>query len=414
MAAKVKWDRGAWWVVTHYQGKRKRKRVGPTNADKREATNIAKKINASMALGTFAPDSEAEKPIPCDQELRRWHATYVATMKPSYDVLTKGHIEKHLIPHFGSQDLGELQESHILGFVQAKLSEGLSPKTIHNVLSTFRRVCTLLEREGRIRRNPAIRIGELMRRVQRATSEEAPEVDYWTRGEVETLIEVAREHEPRFAPVLSLLFATGMRRGEALGRRWSDVDLDRRVLSIRRAIVRGALTSPKSGRVRKIRMTDALASELFDLLAERRQETLGRGWPEVPEYVFCSEVGTALDERNVTRVWARIRRRAQKRGVRPLKLHCARHTWATFALQAGKSIRWVADQLGHADPALTLRVYAHAMAEEEHDLSFAEFGGPGRPYTAPRVNEESEEARNPLKTVARREAFEPPTLRFEA
>src|SRR5262245_29169246 len=47
-----------------------------------------------------------------------------------------------------------------------------------------------------------------------------------------------------------------------------------------------------------------------------------------------------------------------------------------------KSVRWVADQLGHADPALTLRVYAHAMREEETDLSFAEFGGPGRPYTA--------------------------------
>ncbi len=48
-------------------------------------------------------------------------------------------------------------------------------------------------------------------------------------------------------------------------------------------------------------------------------------------------------------------------------------------MEAGKSVRWVADQLGHADPALTLRVYAHAMREEEPDLSLAEFGGPGRP-----------------------------------
>lgn len=61
------------------------------------------------------------------------------------------------------------------------------------------------------------------------------------------------------------------------------------------------------------------------------------------------------------RVWQRVRRKAQKQGVRPLKLHCARHTWATLALQAGKSLRCVADVLGHADPALTLRVYAHAM-----------------------------------------------------
>ncbi len=46
-------------------------------------------------------------------------------------------------------------------------------------------------------------------------------------------------------------------------------------------------------------------------------------------------------------------------------------------------MKWVADQLGHADPALTLRVYAHAMKSEEKDLSFLDFGGPGRPYTAP-------------------------------
>jgi hypothetical protein len=77
--------------------------------------------------------------------------------------------------------------------------------------------------------------------------------------------------------------------------------------------------------------------------------------------------------------------------------------WATFALHAGRNIRWVADQLGHSDPALTLRVYAHAMRNEETDLSFAEFGDPKRPYTAPRIETELEEAANYLKGMARRE-----------
>ncbi len=100
--------------------------------------------------------------------------------------------------------------------------------------------------------------------------------------------------------------------------------------------------------------------------------------------------------------------------IRPLKLHCTRHTWATMALAAGKSVRWVADQLGHADPALTLRVYAHAMPQEEADLSFAEFGGFGPPYTAPLSDEDVSESRNSLENLARREGLEPPTLRFEA
>ena len=76
---------------------------------------------------------------------------------------------------------------------------------------------------------------------------------------------------------------------------------------------------------------------------------------------------------NLERSWIRLRRRAQVQGVRPLKLHSTRHTYANLALASGKSVKWVADQLGHSTPMLTLRTYAHAMREEEADLNFANF-----------------------------------------
>jgi hypothetical protein len=79
-------------------------------------------------------------------------------------------------------------------------------------------------------------------------------------------------------------------------------------------------------------------------------------------------------------------------------------------LHAGKSVRWVADQLGHADPALTLRTYAHALRGEETDLSFAEFGGPGRPQTAPEIEEPSEEAPKYPTSRVGRQGLEPWTL----
>ncbi len=134
-------------------------------------------------------------------------------------------------------------------------------------------------------------------------------------------------------------------------------------------------------------MAPELGSLLLDVLAERRRECLAGSWPEVPEWVFPSSTGQLWDQDNFERCWRRVRRRVQKEGVRPLKLHCARHTWASLALEAGKSIRWVADQLGHADPAMTLRVHAHVIPDEEPDLSFLDFSGsrgdPRRPYTAP-------------------------------
>jgi integrase len=158
---------------------------------------------------------------------------------------------------------------------------------------------------------------------------ETEEVEHWTRGEARALIRLARELEPRFAPLLALLFATGLRRGEALCLHWSDVDLDSRVLAVRRAIT--SVTTPKSGKARRVPLPPGLVEELFDLLASRRREALSKGWPDVPPWVFCSEVGGAPDPSNTERTWLRLRRRAHKGGVRPLKLHCTRHTWATFA-----------------------------------------------------------------------------------
>ena len=103
-----------------------------------------------------------------------------------------------------------------------------------------------------------------------------------------------------------------------------------------------------------------------------------------------------------------VRNRAQKQGVRPLPMHSCRHSWATWALHAGKNIRWVSDQLGHSDASITLNHYAHAMPEDETDLSFAELGGARRLNTAKPDDAVEAEARNYAKSVAPREGFEPP------
>jgi integrase len=363
MAAKVVWYREAWWVRTRWtagaKANKKDRRVGTTKADKRLAEEIAKKINAALALGTFQPDSEREKPLPCDVELRRWHTTYAPTFKPSFEAESDRTIRNHLVPFFGSRDLREIREEDLLRFIGAKLDDGLAPRTIETHLSVLRRVLSLAYLEGHLPRNPASRLGELMRRVEKSAATEAGVVDSWNRDEIETLLRVAREHE--------------LRRGELLGLQWSDVDFDRYRIHVRRAWVKGAMTSPKSGRGRYIAMAPGVGSLLLDLLATRRREALSRGWPDVPEFVFPGETGKPLDENNIERTWRWLRRRAQKKGVRPLELHCTRHTWASFALSSGKSVRWVADQLGHASPMLTLKTYAHAIREEEADLSFADF-----------------------------------------
>ncbi len=80
MAAKVVWYREAWWVRTRWGGNRKReKRIGPTKADKRLAVEIARKVNAALALGTF-DEAESRTALPCDVALRDWHKSYKVTL----------------------------------------------------------------------------------------------------------------------------------------------------------------------------------------------------------------------------------------------------------------------------------------------------------------------------------------------
>jgi hypothetical protein len=129
--------------------------------------------------------------------------------------------------------------------------------------------------------------------------------------------------------------------------------------------------------------------------------------------------GGPLDERNVSRSWDRLRRKAQLLGVRPLRLHDARHTFASLALAAGTNIAWVSSQLGHANPEITLRVYTHVIPDEQTDLSFLDFGGTRRHPGGTENIKAAQSAGDDRASHWKREAFmeretefEPATLRL--
>ena len=387
MSAKVyKRKDGSWWLRTHHAGKKSEKRFGPAKKDKARADKVAEKINAMIAIGTFDPsDAQREQPIPCDAALDRWLAIHNSGLKRTTALLYQGIAKNHLKPHFGSKDMRTIDNEAVLSFVDSMTKKGRAPGTIKNALAFLRQVFNALIEEEKLKRNPLSNMGRLMRRVRSASDTEVKIREAWTRSEAATLLEISWAHEPRFAPLLELMFATGVRRGEALGLKWEDVDFDNEKILIRRSISTQGQSTPKSGKARRVVMTSRLADQLFDLLALRQQGRISNGWAETPDWVFCSEIGTAPIARNVARVWERVRRRAVASGVRKLTLHSARHSWATWALQAGKNIKWVADQLGHADPSTTLKHYAHAMPEDDTDLSFLDLDVTKRHQASPPV-----------------------------
>ncbi len=135
--------------------------------------------------------------------------------------------------------------------------------------------------------------------------------------------------------------------------------------------MRGSTKTPKTDRARSV----PISPELRALLADVRKSPRERegAWSN-PIYVFTTATGVQWHEQNFERSWLRLRRRCiddhSKALIRPLSFHCARHTFASWALASVKSIVWVQHALGHASPDTTLRTYSHFIPKDREDMGF--------------------------------------------
>ncbi len=205
---------------------------------------------------------------------------------------------------------------------------------------------------------------DLLRRAPtlgvRAPRVPRPEMRAWTAEEARRFLAAVRDHRLHALFVLSL--STGMRVGEMLALRWRDAAADG--IHVRRSLgrVEGVpwFHEPKTqAGVRTIPVGYAVAAVLWEhrRLQLRERVTAGQAW-EDNGLVFCTRRGAPLDS---SVPWRALRVVAQAANVRPVRVHDLRHAHATLLLQAGVPPHVVAQRLGHADAAVTMRVYAHVL-----------------------------------------------------
>lgn len=213
-------------------------------------------------------------------------------------------------------------------------------------------------RLGLLARNPAEQANP--------PSPQRPDLHVWTAEELRRFL--ASTREDRLAALWLLLATTGLRRGEALALRWSDVDLAAERLAIRRTLSslggRVEFGRPKTARSRRPIVLDPVtagALEEHRRRQEQEQHDWGNGYQD-SDLVFAREDGTPLRPDSVSR---RFQQLAGDAGLPTIRVHDLRHTYATIALGAGTHPKIVAERLGHSTIAVTLDIYSHVIPSIE-------------------------------------------------
>ena len=351
MAVKVRRRRGKWWVSIHHDGKRKMKCVGTREA----AERVAQELSARLTLGEFGltdRDDHVETKRPFGPSYMGWIDTYVEahckrTTRDGYH--TSGRL--YWVPAFGDSDLKDITREQVKAVVYSMLGKGLSRATVKAHLAPLREMFNHAIDDGYVASNPVVRI--LQRSRRDARERRAPEAEFLTREEVGLLLDSCQGLLRCRYPFVLLLCRTGLRLGEALGLEWGDLDFNGRCAEIRRAVVRGRVETPKSGKARRVDLSHHLVETLQALHLRQRREAMERG-VEPPSRVF-----PGVDPNNFRRRdWRRLLDRA---GLRHVPIKALRHTFASLLIAQGESLAYVRDQLGHHSIQMTVDHYGHLV-----------------------------------------------------
>nr|MBA2600966.1 site-specific integrase [Actinomycetota bacterium] len=301
-----------------------------------------------LALGEFLDDI--------------WLPAVRSTIRLSTFVGYEGHVRNHIIPRLGGTILSELDARVLNAFYATLLANGhrdlrpLSPATVRRIHATLHRALRDAVRWGHLEKNPGDACDPPR---QRAAS--APEMRTWAPAQLAAFLGFVRGD--RLSALWVLLAMTGLRRGEALGLRWIDVNIDRGELAVRQTVLlvsgRIEVSRPKTARGRRV---VALDPSTADILAKHRQ--IG---PD-SELVFSDQDGSPLNPGAVSKRFSKLVRAS---GLPLIRLHDLRHTHATIALQAGVHPKIVSERLGHSTVAFTLDVYSHMLPHMQAEAAAA-------------------------------------------
>ena len=275
-------------------------------------------------------------------------------------------VTKRIEPDLGKLPLRKVTTQRLDAYYASLIREhDLSPASVRHVHAVLRGALGQAVRWGWIPTNPAASASPPKLRKQ--------EINPPAIGDTRDLLAAADEHDPAFGALLRVLAATGARRGEVCGLRWSDLDRAARTLSITRSVasVDGGIVikDTKSHAARRIAI-DAATLAVLDAHRARSEAVAAACRIEFdPDgFMFTNEADGSRPLHPDT-VTGNFRGISHRLGLKGVRLHDLRHLHATQLLAAGVPVRTVSGRLGHANAATTLNVYAHFLEASDRDAA---------------------------------------------
>jgi integrase len=344
---------GRWmarYTVHTAKGPKRKHIYGKTRQE--VAENLSKAVSDRVGGLVFDGDHET-----LGAYLERWIDEAVrGTVKQSTLENYAYVVRRHITPALGHMRLRDVKSRDVRRLYREKLDAGLSPRTVQIIHTVLRRAMQQAVRDDVLPRN----ICDAVTAPRRAKKEMRP----LTPEQAKRLLTGVRGD--RLEALYVLAVTAGLREGELLGLRWDDIDLERRVLQVRRQLTRTrdglSFSEPKRGKARVVRLAGAAVAALEGHRAAQNGERAKAGtlWQETG-LVFTSTVGTPVDVGNLT--YRSFRPLLERADLPRIRFHDLRHTCATLLLSRGTHPKIVQEMLGHANIAMTMDTYSHVLPD---------------------------------------------------
>lgn len=344
-----------------FTGKRKQKTQGRFKRKKDAEAALNKLLQEIEEQGYVEPSKEIFSSF-----IESWFTShYEKRIKETTASNTKSLINKHLIREnpFANKPLSKITTEDIDAFYNLKIDEDYSSSYIRKMHQVLNQAFNQAVKWKRIKYNPV--------NDADPPAVKKEEMKIWSYNEINMFLKHC-EGERHYLTFFLAIY-TGMRRGEILGLKWGDIDLENKTIHVKRSLayipIKGyVLTSTKTrSSNRIIPISDLVVNELIKYRKQQEiyKEQLGKQYQD-EDFVICTETGSKQDPRNVLRA---LKRLITTSGVTKIRFHDFRHTHATILISSGVDVVKVSKRLGHANAKITLETYAHLVPNEDNDLA---------------------------------------------